>query len=75
MSSVGSGEFSEVRINGISVDAGATASQPLAANIFAFRYLLMYFVLVAIIGIGVVAMQRYQTSLIGRVNGELSRTN
>jgi adenylate cyclase len=52
-----------------------TVSQPLAANIFAFRYLLIYFVLVAIIGITVVAMQRYQTWLIARVNGELSRTN
>ena len=38
-----------------------TVSQPLATNIFAFRYLLIYFVLVAIIGISVVAMQRYQT--------------
>jgi class 3 adenylate cyclase len=52
-----------------------TVSQPLAANIFAFRYLLIYFVLVAIIGITVVAMQRHQTWLIARVNGELSRTN
>ena len=52
-----------------------TVSQPLATNIFAFRYLLIYFVLVAIIGITVVAMQRYQTWLIGRVNSELSRTN
>jgi len=52
-----------------------TVSQPLAANIFAFRYLLIYFVIVAIIGISVVAMQRYQTWLIGRVNGELSQAN
>jgi adenylate cyclase len=52
-----------------------TVSQSLAENIFAFRYLLIYFVLVAIIGLTVIAIQRYQTWLIARVNGELSRMN
>ncbi|HEY7247583.1 MAG TPA: adenylate/guanylate cyclase domain-containing protein [Xanthobacteraceae bacterium] len=52
-----------------------TVSQPLAANIFAFKYLLIYFVFVAIAGITVVALQRYQSSLISRVNAELGKTN
>jgi adenylate cyclase len=52
-----------------------TVSQPLAANIFAFKYLLIYFVLVAIIGVAFIALQRHQSSIIAKVNGELGRTN
>jgi adenylate cyclase len=52
-----------------------TVSQPLAANIFAFKHLLIYFVLVTIIGLAVIALQRRQASIIARVNSELGRTN
>ena len=52
-----------------------SVSQPLAANIFAFKYLLIYFVLVALIGLAFIALQRHQASIIARVNGELGRTN
>jgi adenylate cyclase len=45
-----------------------TISQPLAASIFAFKYLLIYFVLVAIIGISFVLVQRQQSSIIARAN-------
>jgi adenylate cyclase len=45
-----------------------TISQPLAANIFAFKYLLIYFVLVAIIGISFILVQRQQSSIIARAN-------
>jgi adenylate cyclase len=49
-----------------------TVSQPLAANIFEFRYLLGYFVLVAIIGISFIALQRHQASVIARTNAFLA---
>ncbi len=52
-----------------------TVSQPLAANIFAFKYLLIYFALVAIVGLTWIALQRHQSFVIARVNGELGRTN
>ena len=52
-----------------------TISQPLAENIFAFKYLLIYFVLVAIIGAGFILMQRQQSSIIVRVNGDLGKAN
>lgn len=49
-----------------------TVSQPLVANIFAFRYLLGYFVLAAIIGISFIALQRHQASIIARTNAFLA---
>lgn len=47
----------------------------MASNILAFKYLLSYFVLVAIIGFSAVAMQRRLTTEIGGMNRKLERTN
>jgi len=52
-----------------------TVAQPLAANVFAFTYLLLYFVLVAIVGLTWIALQRYQSAIITRINRELGRAN
>ena len=52
-----------------------TISQPLAANIFAFKYLFIYFVLVTIIGTGFILLQRGQSSIIARVNSQLAKAN
>ena len=47
----------------------------MASNILAFKYLLSYFVLMAIIGFSFVAMQRRLTTEIGGMNRKLERTN
>jgi class 3 adenylate cyclase len=52
-----------------------SVSQPLAGNIFAFKYLMLYFALVAAVGFAWIALQRYQSRIIARVNSELGRTN
>ncbi len=52
-----------------------TLRQPIAANIFAFKYLLGYFALVALIGLAFLSSQRYQASVIRNVNANLARTN
>ena len=52
-----------------------TLSQPLAANVFSFGYLLLYFAIVASAGAAFVLFQRRQTAIIRAVNGELGRTN
>ncbi len=52
-----------------------TINQPIAANIFAFRYLLVYFAVVAVIGLAFIWLQRRQASLIQKFNLELERTN
>ena len=52
-----------------------TINQPIAAHIFAFKYLLLYFTFVAVAGLAFIALQRYQSTLIARFNEELGRTN
>ena len=52
-----------------------TINQPIAAHIFAFKYLLLYFTFVAVTGLAFIALQRYQSTLIARFNEELGRTN
>jgi adenylate cyclase len=49
--------------------------QPLAVNIFAFKYLLSYFVLAAASGFTLIILQRRQADLINAINSELSLTN
>jgi hypothetical protein len=52
-----------------------TIIQPIAAHIFTFKYLLLYFAFVAITGLAFIALQRYQSTLIASFNKELARTN
>jgi adenylate cyclase len=52
-----------------------TISQPIAAHIFAFKYLLLYFAFVAVAGLAFIGLQRYQSSVIARFNRELARSN
>lgn len=50
-------------------------AQPIAANIFSFKYLLAYFALTAICGISFLAMQRRQSLQIMGMNKELEANN
>jgi adenylate cyclase len=50
-------------------------SQPLAANILSFKWLLIYFVCAAALGLGFIALQRHQAKVIRAVNRELESTN
>jgi adenylate cyclase len=50
-------------------------TQPIAANLFSFKYLLAYFVLAAISGISFLWMQRRQAMRIKGMNRELESTN
>jgi class 3 adenylate cyclase len=52
-----------------------TISQPIAANIFSFKHLLIYFVFTAAVGFGFIAMQRRQAGVIAGVNRELETAN
>jgi class 3 adenylate cyclase len=52
-----------------------TITQPIAANIFSFKYLLAYFALAAISGVSFLVMQRRQSAHIQGVNRELESTN
>ena len=52
-----------------------TLKQPIDANIFAFKYLLGYFILAITAGIAVIVMQRRQASLISAMNTELTEAN
>jgi adenylate cyclase len=49
--------------------------QQVAANIFAFKYLVVYFVLVSVIGLAFIRLQRRQFVAIDRFNRELERAN
>jgi adenylate cyclase len=49
--------------------------QPIAAHVFAFKWLLGYFVLVTAIGLTFIALQRHQSAVIQRFNRELGRAN
>jgi adenylate cyclase len=50
-------------------------TQPLAANMFSFKYLLAYFVFMAGSGVGFIAMQRRQAATIRDMNRELETAN
>jgi adenylate cyclase len=50
-------------------------AQPIEANIFAFRYLLAYFVVAAAAGFAFILMQRRQAALIDGMNRELVDSN
>jgi class 3 adenylate cyclase len=52
-----------------------TIRQSIAANIFAFKYLLIYLVCAAAAGIAFILLQRRQTAVIGGINRELEETN
>jgi adenylate cyclase len=52
-----------------------TISQPLAANIFSFKYLLAYFVFMAASGVSFIALQRRQAATIQGMNKELETAN
>jgi adenylate cyclase len=50
-------------------------TQPIAANLFSFKYLLAYFVLAAICGISFLSMQQRQATRIRGMNRELESAN
>jgi adenylate cyclase len=50
-------------------------AQPIAANLFSFKYLLAYFVLAAICGVSFLGMQRRQAMRIKGMNRELESAN
>src|SRR4029078_2771604 len=50
-------------------------TQPFAANLFSFKYLLIYFVLVAATGITFIVLQRRQALVISGMNRELGTAN
>jgi len=50
-------------------------SQPIAANLFAFKYLLMYFAAMAAIGVAFIRLQLRQAASMRVVNDELEKTN
>ncbi|KIZ47420.1 MULTISPECIES: adenylate/guanylate cyclase domain-containing protein [Rhodopseudomonas] len=52
-----------------------TVTQPIAANLFSFKYLLAYFVFAAISGISFLGMQRRQARRIVAMNKELETNN
>jgi len=52
-----------------------TISQPLATNLFAFRYLLLYFLFMAAVGFSFIVLQNRQASTIARINRQLTAAN
>jgi hypothetical protein len=52
-----------------------SVTQPIVLNIWSFKYLLVYFVLVATTGLTFIAVQRRQAALINSINQELEATN
>jgi adenylate cyclase len=52
-----------------------TITQPIAAHIFAFKYLLLYFAFVAVSGLAFIALQHHQSGVIARFNRELGKAN
>ncbi|MGH6953353.1 MAG: adenylate/guanylate cyclase domain-containing protein [Alphaproteobacteria bacterium] len=49
--------------------------QPIAANIFAFKYLMIYFASATTVGLAFIALQRRQAAVIRGVNRELESAN
>ena len=52
-----------------------TVRQPIGANVFSFKYLLAYFLLVGIAGVSFILLQRRQASVIHAFNRELHEAN
>jgi len=52
-----------------------TITQPIAANLFSFKYLLAYFVFMAVSGITFIGVQRRQAATIRGMNRELETAN
>jgi class 3 adenylate cyclase len=52
-----------------------SVAQPIGNNIFAFKYLLAYFVLTAAVGFVFIALQRRQAAVIRGMNAELETAN
>ena len=52
-----------------------TIHQPIATNIFAFKYMLAYFVAAAGIGVSFITLQRKQAKVIAGANKELAEAN
>jgi class 3 adenylate cyclase len=52
-----------------------TISEPLVANIFAFKYLLIYFVFAAATGAGFIVLQRRQAAALRGMNAALGEAN
>jgi adenylate cyclase len=50
-------------------------SVPITANIFSFKYLLIYFLFTAVVGFGFIALQRRQAAVIAGVNKDLETAN
>jgi hypothetical protein len=50
-------------------------TQPIGNNIFAFKYLLAYFVLIATVGTLFIVLQRRQAAIINGMNVELETAN
>lgn len=50
-------------------------TQPIAANLFSFKYLLMYFALAAVSGVSFLGMQYRQGKVIQGINAELESAN
>jgi class 3 adenylate cyclase len=48
---------------------------PVATNLFSFRFLLLYFVIAAAVGIAFILAQRRQAEAVAHANTELNRTN
>jgi class 3 adenylate cyclase len=49
--------------------------QPIAANIFAFKYLLIYFAVAGSVGIGFIVLQHRQAALVRGINHQLEEAN
>jgi len=63
------------KVGGVRGIQEISISQPLAANIFSFKYLLAYFVFMAASGITFIAVQRRQAVTIRDMNKELETNN
>jgi adenylate cyclase len=50
-------------------------SQPIAINLLSFKYLLIYFTIMAVLGLAFIRHQRQQTAVIQGVNAELENAN
>jgi class 3 adenylate cyclase len=49
--------------------------QPIAANIFAFKYLLIYFAVAGSVGIGFIVLQHRQAAMVRGINHQLEEAN
>lgn len=50
-------------------------TQPIATNVLAFKYLLIYFALAAAAGLAFIVLQRRQSAIVAAMNRELSEAN